>query len=217
MTPYYDHGGITLYCGDCREVREWLEADVLITDPPYGMSFVSTRTTRRDAIANDNSADTRDEALALWGACKPAALFGTWKVERPRATSQVLVWDKSDGVGPGMGDWSAAFGTSHEEIYLLGSWPKRDRRRPSVLRTAVCMGGPDGLVAVTGHPTPKPVGLMSLLVSAAPDGIIADPFAGSGSTLVAAKECGRRAIGVELREDYCETAVRRLRQEVLFG
>ena len=131
------------------------------------------------------------------------------------STAQVLVWDKTDGVGPGMGDLGAAFGTSHEEIYLGGAWPKTTARRGSVLRTACAMGNPSGLVAATGHPTPKPHGLMSVLIAAAPPGTIADPFAGSGSTLVAAKALGRKAIGVELEERYAEIAARRLSQDVL--
>lgn len=215
MKPYYESNGITLYHGDCREVTEWLRGDVLVTDPPYGMAFVSSKTTQKRVIANDETTQARDEALALWGA-KPAAVFGTWKVPRPSNTKHRLIWDKQDGSGPGMGDLGAAFGNSDEEIYLLGDWPRNGSpRQSSVLRTDTCMGNPHGLVARMGHPTPKPVDLMERIIRAAPAGVVADPFAGSGSTLVAAKNLGRRAIGIELDERYCEITAERLRQEVL--
>ncbi len=218
MTPYYEDETVTLYHGDCQQITEWLKADVLVTDPPYGMAFVSSWTTRRRPIAGDRDSDARDAALALWGHEKPAAVFGTWRVDRPAGTRQVLVWDKTDGVGPGMGDLASAFGTSHEEVYLLGDWPKRgQQRRGSVFRTACAMGNPNGLVARSGHPSPKPVGLMEQLVAAAAPGVIADPFAGSGATLLAARAQGRRSIGVELEERYCEIIAARLAQGDLFG
>lgn len=209
--PYYQDDLVTLYHGDCREITAWLDADVLVTDPPYGMAFSSSWATEKRVIANDDSPRVRDMALELWGN-RPAAVFGTWRVSKPPSARQVLVWDKTDGVGPGMGDLGAAFGTSHEEIYLLGDWRKRVARRGSVIRTSCAMGNPSGLVARSGHPTPKPVSLMEILVASASDGVIADPFAGSGSTLVAARNLGRKAIGVELEERYCEITAKRLDQ-----
>lgn len=209
MKPYYEDGFVTLYLGDCLEVEEWLSADVLITDPPYGMAFESSWTTQRRPIANDLDATARDRVLGAWGG-KPWLMFGTWRVERPAATRQVLIWHKQ-GAGPGMGDLGSQFGTSHEEIYLGGSWPKRTTRRGSVITTAE---SPSSLTMAIGHPTPKPEALMSVLVAASV-GTVADPFAGSGSTLVAAKALGRKAIGVELVERYAEIAARRLAQDVL--
>lgn len=205
--PYYQDDSVTLYHGNCLEITEWLEADVLVTDPPYGMAFVSSRTTQKRPVANDADPAVRDSALDAWGT-KPAAVFGTWRVSKPFDARQVLIWDKR-GAGPGMGDLSTAFGTSHEEIYLLGKWEKRSARRGSVIAT---MSSPSELTTRIGHPTPKPVGLMEILIAAAAPGVIADPFAGSGSTLVAARNLGRKAIGVELEEKYCELIAKRLDQ-----
>lgn len=211
--PYYADDLVTLYHGDCLEVDEWLTADVLITDPPYGMAFVSSWTTQKRPVANDADASVRDAALDAWGT-KPGAVFGTWRVAKPFDVRQVLIWDKR-GAGPGMGDLTTAFGTSHEEIYLLSKWEKRAARRGSVITTE---SSPSELTTRIGHPTPKPVGLMEILVSSAPDGVVADPFAGSGSTLIAARNLGRKAIGVELEEKYCEIIAKRLDQMCLdFG
>lgn len=214
MSIYYTDDLVTLHHGDALEVTDWLSADVLITDPPYGMAFQSSRTTEKRPIAGDRTTSARDAVLAAWGADRPWLMFGTWRVERPVSTRSVLIWNKQ-GAGPGMGDLSQQFGTSHEEIYLSGGWKKKSSRRGSVITTTE---SPSGLTAEIGHPTPKPIQLMELLVSVAPDGVIADPFAGSGSTLVAAARLGRRAIGVELEEKYCEVIAKRLSQGVLdFG
>lgn len=210
--PYYVDDAVTLYHGDCREVREWLAADALISDPPYGMRFVSGHAETKRPITGDETTELRDAVLALWGTERPAAVFGTWKVPRPPGTRHRLIWDKQDGSGAGMGDLDAAFGNSDEEIYLLGDWPRGERtRQPNVLRT---VSGMAYLATSIGHPTPKPVDLMERLVRATPAAVIADPFAGSGSTLVAAKNLGRKAIGIEVEERYCEVAAERLRQEV---
>lgn len=226
MKPYYEDDHVTLYHGDCREVTAWLDADVLVTDPPYGMAYRSNRVAGRGGplVAGDADVSVRDATLSVWGH-GPALVFGTWKVDRPTATRQVLVWDKSEGNGTGALLWSP-WGMSHEEIYVLGDWPPvvpggrrreggKPARGPGVLRVAnyntQAVDRPD-------HPTPKPIELMEHLIAKCPPGSVADPFAGSGSTLVAAKRLGRKAIGVELDERYCEIAARRLAQGVLdFG
>lgn len=139
--PYYADDRVTLYLSDCREVTEWLAADVLVTDPPYGMAYDSGWVKgRKRPIANDTTTEVRDAAIALWGD-KPAAVFGTWREARPTGMRHLIVWDKTDGVGPGMGDLTSAFGTSHEEVYLLGAWPKQSRvpRQGSVIRSAISM------------------------------------------------------------------------------
>jgi site-specific DNA-methyltransferase (adenine-specific) len=206
VNPYYSGDGILLFHGDCREITEWLEADVLFTDPPYGMSYVSGWLP--NAIEGDATADARDTALTLWGA-RPALIFGTWRVERPAATRALLVWDK--GEWPGMGDLKLPWGPSHEEIYVIGDGFV-GTREGTVVRTNRTPA------ARVDHPTPKPLSLMERLIAKCPPGVIADPFAGSGSTLLAARAQGRKAIGVEIEERYCALIAKRLDQGTLdFG
>lgn len=212
MKPYYQDEFTQLFLGDCLEVAEWLAADVLVTDPPYGDGY--TRHDQRFAtpIANDHSIEVRDAALEAWGEGKPWACFGSWRQPRPRGTTQVLIWDKEPGNGPGKGDIESSFGTSHEEIALGGRWlrPAGMKRRGSVIATKYQTLA---LVSATGHPTPKPTSLMETLIAYAPAGVIADPFAGCGPTLIAAKLLGRKAIGVEIEERFCEQASLRLSQD----
>lgn len=213
--PYYEDERVTLYHGDCREITAWLEADVLVTDPPYGMRFVTGGrkgwTSRHvgTRIAGDESTAVRDEALALWGD-KPALVFGTWKTAQPKGVREVLVWDKV--VSTGMGALDVPWRPSWEAIYVIGSGFE-GRRGHGVLRHSLPTLAPERKY----HPTPKPLSLMTDLVSKTV-GTVADPYAGSGSTLVAAKQLGRSAIGVELEERYCEVIAKRLSQGVLdFG
>lgn len=207
MSLYYEDEHVTLYHGDClEEHREWLAADVLVTDPPYGMNSALTRSALDVPIAGDHNTEVRDRALAAWGK-KPAIVFGHWKKPRPNAIRHLGIWDK---VHMALGAASAPFATNHEEFYLLGEGKWSPGRRRTVIRVPNLLGGsrPD-------HPTPKPIPLMEKLVEVAPPGVIADPFAGSGSTLVAARNLGRRAIGVEIEEKFCELIATRLSQGAL--
>ena len=212
MKPYFQNELITLYHGDCLELTEWLEADVLVTDPPYGQSYKSNmdrgrRARWHDAIKGDENTDSRDAVLRLWGNEKAALIFGTWKVEKPKDTKQTVIWDKTPcGF---MGDLSIPFGSAHEEIYCLGKNGWAGTREASVVKAQMLMSADK---ARPDHPTPKPIGLMEKLISKT-DGVIADPFAGSGATLIAARNLGRKAIGVELEEKYCELIANRLSQE----
>jgi site-specific DNA-methyltransferase (adenine-specific) len=210
MQPYYDDGSVTLYHGDCREIIEWLSADVMVTDPPYGVAYISnvSKYGSTRPIVDDHDTGVRDAALSLWGV-RPALVFGSWRARRPAACRQLLVWDK--GNIPAAGDLTMPWGHSSEEIYVLGAG-FHGKRRSNVLRVDRLVGSDADRPA---HPTPKPIGLMCQLIAYCPAGVIADPFAGSGSTLVAAKNLGRRAIGVEIEERYCEIAAKRLAQEVL--
>lgn len=217
MSLYYQDEHVTLYHGDClTEHREWLDADVLVTDPPYGMSYESNR--NRDkrntkvgrAVIADDTTVARDAALESWGD-RPALVFGKWTQPRPESTRARLIWDKKV---QGTGDLSIPWGPTDEEVYVIGAGFV-GHRGSNIVRSQMLMSGdsrrPD-------HPTPKPISLMEVLIEKCPPGEITDPFAGSGATLVASRNLGRRAIGVELEERYCEVIARRLDQGVLdFG
>lgn len=217
VSLYYRDDAVTIFHGDWRDHPEWLTADVLVTDPPYGLADGSRRTESTttapwvgtgQAIVGDEDTVSRDGVLAAWGT-RPALVFGSWQIERPSATRTVLVWDK--GGHQGMGDLSVPWKPNWDEIYVLGQGFHGPRT------TGVLSGFhvPSRASAGRCHPHEKPVRLLRDLIAKCPPGIIADPFMGSGSTLRAAKDLGRKAIGVELDERYCEIAVQRLAQEVL--
>jgi DNA modification methylase len=215
MKPYYEHGGITIYHGDCREVLPHVSADLLLTDPPYGIAHASNYTCETTtagwmnaAIAGDGNCALRDFALAgrsEW------ACFGSPRVSAPSGVRGTVVWDK--GPASGMGDLSWPWKLSWELVFLAGEgW--RGSRDEGVIKgysivTRASMG--------RCHPNEKPVGLLTYLLGKHESRTVVDPFMGSGTTLRAAKDLGRKAIGIEIEERYCEIAAKRLSQEVLFG
>lgn len=206
MSLYYEDEFVQLHHGDCRGIRAWTRAQVLVTDPPYGMSYQSGRKAHL-AISGDATTVARDEVLALWGD-RPALVFGTWKQPRPSDVRQLIVWDKRGGAGFS-GDLKMPWADITEEIYVRGSgWV--GGRVPAIYSIPTL---PSQSAKRPDHPTPKPVGLMEALIEKCPPGVIADPFAGSGSTLIAARNLGRKVIGVELEEKYCELIVKRLSQQ----
>lgn len=224
MSLYYQDDFVTLYHGDClTEHREWLTADVLVTDPPYGRAWKQGDTGKlrgwasdnHSGIANDSSTDARDQALSVWGYGKPSLAFGDLMLSPPTGTKHTLVYDK----GPGGGFTGAVGGYRRnvEAIYLIGGgWGSGLGGRSAIVTTGKSAGG--NLARTTGHPHTKPSDVMETIIRNCPPGVIADPFAGSGSTLVAAKNLGRKSIGVELEERYCEIIAKRLSQEVFdFG
>lgn len=216
MKPYYGpHNGITIYHGDCREVLPTVTADVLVMDPPYGIAYASGMTghnggTSLPGIVGDADTVLRDFVLSWWGD-RPAVVFGTWKRARPHGCRAVLTWDKGEHVG--MGDLSLPWKPNTEEIYILGNG-FAGHRGSSVLRSVAAVSW-NSTIHGRMHPHEKPVPLMRDLIAKCPTGVVIDPFAGSGSTLRAAKDAGRRAIGIDIEERYCEIAAKRLSQEAL--
>lgn len=237
MTIYYQDDLVTLYHGNCLSVREWLAADVLVTDPPYGIRWTRngiSRTSRLDrklgrydkdnyqrtnelnddGIDGDDTTEARDAVLAAWGATRPAFVFGSLLLPPPPGVKQVAIYKKPKDSG----SLTSVSGVRRdvEAIYFIGKHPVGGGGRSAVFATGARVSGAmNGLVQRYGHPHAKPVDVLEDLIRLSPDGMVADPFAGSGSVLVAAKNPGRRAIGVELVEEYCEMAARRLSQGVL--
>lgn len=219
--PYFDDGQVTLWLGDCREVTAWLDADVLLTDPPYGRGWRQgeLKLTKSDAhpgIAGDGDTTARDTALDMWGG-RPAVVFGDLMLAPPAGSKLTAVYRKP----PNAGTRGAigGFRRDAEAIYLLRPWPTGLGGRSSVLSTAArSQGNPSSPQGRYQHPHAKPVDVLEQLLAACPPGVVADPFAGSGSTLIAARNQGRRAVGVEIEERYAEAAARRLSQCALdFG
>lgn len=245
MRPYFERDGITIYQGDALAVLRDLPTgcvDVLITDPPYSsggmvrndrMQDVHTKYVRSDSYAGNAlsgfSGDNRDQRafgywVALWlsesqRVVKPggiAALFSDWR-QLPVTTDAlqaggyvwrgIVPWYKPNG-RPTQGRWANTC-----EYVVWGT------NGPRALEGNAFKGFFEFSPPPTAereHVTQKPIELMRELLRLLPDtGVVLDPFMGSGSTLRAAMDLGRKAIGIELEEFHCATAVRRLAQSVL--
>lgn len=215
LKPYYQHEGITIYHGDCREILPTLsKVDLVLTDPPYGIALEEHGRSGYDwTIVGDEDQTTGGQALIVCDAKSwPLVVFASpkkpWRcIEKWR---QWLVWDKGPTVGGG-GDRATCWKFSWDLIQIKGTGILGGKRDEAVLRFHVTQRD------YALHPNQKPVGLMRYLMQKAlpGGGTILDPFMGSGTTLRAAKDLGRKAIGIEIERKYCDIAIRRLAQEVL--
>jgi len=216
MKPYYEHAGITIYHGDSEEILPKIgHFDLLLTDPPYGISMDKgfggggrsggpSKTPRKPQQYDDDWDSVRPsqslfdlmlasaESHIIWG----AQYFTDLLPQRDKW----LIWDKLQPM-PTFSSAELAW-TS-----LPGVSVKTHKEHAA---------GPASIGKV--HPAQKPLGLMMWCLSLTSCTSVVDPFMGSGSTLLAAKELGKRCVGIEREEKYCEIASRRLSQEVMaFG
>jgi DNA modification methylase len=201
MKPYYEHGGITIYHGDCREILPQLgRFDLLLTDPPYGV--------KKGYASYEDAPQQNDDLICsiipvLAGASSRRLITcGVGNIWKYPPADWVICWSKPNSMSRSI----VANANIWEPVLVYG-----------------CKGfGVDGVTVsivpqLLDHPCPKPLKLFRWLIakaSAENDSII-DPFLGSGTTLEAAKELGRKATGIEIEERYCEIAAKRLSQEVL--
>lgn len=225
MTLYYEAAGITVYLADCLDVLPTLGAvDHVITDPPYEAEAHTQgrRAGGANGVAVERPLDfegiTPELRAAVGAEC--ARLVGGWilvfcQVEAamlwrdalfPARYFRTQIWRKPDGAPQFTGDRP---GMGYESIVTC--WNSHTRSRWNGGGRHGCYDHPRSNGA-SGHLTEKPLPLMLELVSlfTDPGDLILDPFMGSGTTLVAAKQLGRRAIGIELEERWAEAAVKRL-------
>ena len=222
MKPYYEDEAVILYHGDCREILPLLTepVDLVLTDPPYGVGL--------GEVANGQAREKNQQPYTMFSdtpaylenviipAFRMALNLSPRAVITPGNRNAFLYPPPSDiGVwynpaGNGRGKWG--FILAHL-IFYYGVDPRAGKN--ATASSTWTHHGDDGLSS--GHPCPKPLGFVRWMVAKASfEGeTILDPFAGSGTTLRAAKDLGRKAIGIEIEERYCEIAAKRMSQMVL--
>jgi DNA modification methylase len=204
---YYRDEAVTLWHGRCEDVLPTLEPaaiDLVLTDPPYGIGATSMRlgNGHRTVYRGESRWDAKPADLsALLALSVPTVIWGGNYFPLPPSRCW-LVWDKGTGDN-GYADCELAWTNRDAVVKRFGySWVGANAKERIE---------PDRF-----HPTQKPVALMRWCMEFFPDArLVLDPYCGSGTTLRAAKDTGRRAIGVEVEERYCEVAARRLQQAVL--
>lgn len=212
MIPYYQDASTTIYCGDCLDVlSEWeglrtKTFDLLLTDPPYGLGLWSATggqslsQTEVDAVNQWDGIDVGPAIKRALAVCRYAVIWGgNYLGHHLGRTRAPLVWDK--GIrGMHFADGEMA-------------WTNFDHGTLRILNLPIAAAETKGQRL---HPTQKPEELMRWSIrQAKASATILDPFMGSGTTLMAAKRLGKTAVGIELDEGHCRTAVERLRQDVL--
>lgn len=201
MKPYYQEDGITIYHGDCREFlsdKPNLDpATLLLTDPPYGLNLSEDLWSSQRGRIKKSKWDSAPfpDLNVIVGSADTAIVWGGNYYSLPLSRGW-LSWLKPDAV-PSMSQFELAWTNidmvARQFVYCISQTnPER-----------------------VGHPTQKPVALMKWCISFSEIGDVLDPFMGSGTTLRAAKDLGRQAIGIEIEERYCEIAAKRLDQKVL--
>ena len=221
IEPYYSDAAVTIYHGDCMEILPGMNADVMITDPPYSeTTHAGARTTHASVPLIDFAgigADALRAILSIPSIARWTVATVDWRhclplESKPPGGMRFVrfgVWVKPNGAPQFTGDRPA---TGWEAVAIL-------HRDGGPMRWNG--GGHHAVWRVpkvsTEHPTGKPMALVSEFVRLFSDAgeTILDPFMGSGTTLRAAKDLGRKAIGIELEERYCEIAAKRMAQEVL--
>lgn len=224
MKPYYSDDSVTIYHGDCREIIPCVGANLAIFDPPYGC----------DVKYGDAYDDDRETYWQWFLPCleiilkhSATTVFTHRVASIQRITGQdwTGVWHKPCAMGARIGN--SVILPHWEPIFMFGihSSGTKSTYLPDVITINPQRAGGNSEIGrakwksdkQADHPCPKPIDLFLRLITAfdqESNRIILDPFMGSGTTLRAAKDLGRKAIGIEIEERYCEIASKRMAQEV---
>jgi site-specific DNA-methyltransferase (adenine-specific) len=238
VSPYYQDEAVTIYHGDCLGVLSGLPAGLVaatITDPPYSSgarnaASVTVRASMRRNEGKHGPQSISTDNLTAHGFAMLVRMLGVELLRVSRSGAHLLsfidwrqwpvlagaiesagwmlraclVWDKgSFGMGNGF--------RQQAEFCLHASKGTAD----NFLRHDVGTVFKEPRPPEDTHPTQKPLGMVARALACFPDGVVLDPFMGSGTTLRAAKDLGRKAIGIEIEERYCEIAAKRMAQGVL--
>ena len=222
MKPYYQDEWVTIYHGDCRDVLPSMACDSVVTDPPYKLSQEYSSSVDADNLVAVASigwvAPLLLEAVAPGGIA--AVFYDTRILPLALTTFQRSGWRylRNLTLYRRWGQASKTHGwMSTSDFVLLFQRPgAQEKYYGDTFHDVYIKAGPEDVN--TGHPAQKPADFVRQLVAnlTPPDGTVLDPYAGSGTTLRAAKDLGRRAVGIEIEERYCEIAAERLSQGVLW-
>ena len=206
MTPYFESENGKLYLGNCLDVLPELEPELIITDPPYGMDYQSSwridKAKRKDKIHGDDK-------FPLWiFNLKPSVAMFTFcrwdNLKEIPSPKSFIVWDK---MMHSMGDLNHEYGRQWEGIAFYPGLAHAFVKRPADIIRCPKVSAEKLL-----HPNEKPVGIYHPILKAH-KGAVLDLFFSSGSLVVACERMGRKWIGIEISEKYCEIAAKRIQHE----
>jgi site-specific DNA-methyltransferase (adenine-specific) len=207
LKPYYQDGAVTIYHGDCRKILPEIDPfDLLITDPPYGVKKAKWDVFPTGFLKTAWE-KTTGGALIFWSNFDLERI----PLEIGEKQKNTIVWFKPNLPALWMFDRSR-LATCWEPIFYFAKKGFEPKER---VTDHFAFNYPSNGINRM-HPTEKPIKLIQKLIQVFDGQYILDPFMGSGTTLRAAKDLGRKAIGIEIEEGYCEMAAKRMSQEVLF-